>query len=366
VDIDVIDSGLVIGDASSSTTLPWAWVRDHCDDPMSVDPDTRQRRGDTFGNETPGRPEVTFSSDRLGLRWPNGADLSISHSCLAAATTYRRCDPATIADGLGLGDDVTLWHNGADVDTATFDAAEICNDVATRRAFVDAIWRWGVVCIDGCEPGEATVERLAQSIGYVRRTVFGDVWELAAEVTAHQDSAYTKVHLGPHTDGTYLHDAPGLQLFVCQDRDGTGGDSIIVDGFAAASRIADRRALELLSGIDVPGHYVEPGVDLRAERPPLRFDSTGRLVQVSLNNYDRRPFFAGEHDAAFRTAYAEFSHDVDDARRWHHIAWEPGRAMIIDNWRVLHGRTSFTGSRRFLGAYLNHEDLESTRRVLAS
>jgi len=43
-------------------------------------------------------------------------------------------------------------------------------------------------------------------------------------------------------------------------------------------------------------------------------------------------------------------------------AW--GDILIFDNWRAMHGRNSFTGDRHYIGAYLNHEDLESKRRVL--
>jgi len=37
----------------------------------------------------------------------------------------------------------------------------------------------------------------------------------------------------------------------------------------------------------------------------------------------------------------------------------PGRAVIFDNWRVLHGRTAFDGKRRVCGAYLNRDDFYS-------
>ncbi len=35
----------------------------------------------------------------------------------------------------------------------------------------------------------------------------------------------------------------------------------------------------------------------------------------------------------------------------------------MDNWRLLHGRTAYTGGRRFVGMYTNHEDLESAWRL---
>ena len=47
----------------------------------------------------------------------------------------------------------------------------------------------------------------------------------------------------------------------------------------------------------------------------------------------------------------------------HRLQWRrvnpPGDAMLFDNWRVLHGRTAYTGHRHLCGAYINHEDYES-------
>lgn len=41
------------------------------------------------------------------------------------------------------------------------------------------------------------------------------------------------------------------------------------------------------------------------------------------------------------------------------VKMTPGTAMIVDNWRTLHGRSSFTGYRRLCGAYLNMDDYKS-------
>ena len=51
----------------------------------------------------------------------------------------------------------------------------------------------------------------------------------------------------------------------------------------------------------------------------------------------------------------------------HRLQWRrrnpPGEAMLFDNWRVLHGRTAYTGHRHLCGAYINHEDYESRLRL---
>ena len=43
-----------------------------------------------------------------------------------------------------------------------------------------------------------------------------------------------------------------------------------------------------------------------------------------------------------------------DSEFWTQLA--PGTAVVVDNHRVLHGRSAFTGKRRMCGAYLGRDD----------
>ena len=141
---------------------------------------------------------------------------------------------------------------------------------------------------------------------------------------------------------------------------------MLVDGFAAARDLqaANPEAADLLTRFAIRSHYREPGVHLVAERPPLRVDHDGDLAQVSFNNYDRAPLLpdAGLVDAVI-DAYAELRAVITDPARALRHPWRPGRLLVVDNWRCLHGRSAFVGSREFIGCYTNHEDLESAFRV---
>lgn len=46
------------------------------------------------------------------------------------------------------------------------------------------------------------------------------------------------------------------------------------------------------------------------------------------------------------------------------VALEPGTAVIMNNWRVLHGRKGFEGSRRMCGAYISMDDFKSRLETL--
>lgn len=47
---------------------------------------------------------------------------------------------------------------------------------------------------------------------------------------------------------------------------------------------------------------------------------------------------------------------------WNHCM-QPGTVMIYNNWRVLHGRTSFTGKRIFGGCYVSMTEFLSKART---
>ena len=113
----------------------------------------------------------------------------------------------------------------------------------------------------------------------------------------------------------------------------------------------------------MPGQYIGDGAHLMSSRPVFRHDQTGELVQVSFNNGDRAPFLLEpDEQRAFYDALRAFEDLANDERlQWRHVL-APGEAMLFDNWRVLHGRKAYSGTRTLCGAYLNHEDFESRLR----
>jgi trimethyllysine dioxygenase len=46
------------------------------------------------------------------------------------------------------------------------------------------------------------------------------------------------------------------------------------------------------------------------------------------------------------------------------VQLEPGKPLIFDNWRMLHGRTSFIGKRRVCGGYIGMDDFMARWRML--
>lgn len=346
-------------------SLPARWLRDHGDDPGSVDPRSGQRLVDTFAIPADvAAVDVAVDTERAEVRWSDGVTTAHDLDRLRAVVADRRAPRPPLGREITIDRGMVPWSRAPE-EPALLPATVLDDDAAWAGALA-RFRRDGWIMLEGVARGREPIDALAGRIGYPRRTIFGDVWEMRPGADEHLDSAYDTIALDVHTDGTYSHDAPGVIVFSQQERTGEGGASVLVDGFAVARDLSrvDPAAAELLTRFDIRGRYVEPGVDLVAERPVLGVDAGGVLRQVTFNNYDRAPLLPEpEWVDPVIDAYAAFHRLASEPGRALELEWEPGRMLLMDNWRLLHGRTAYTGGRRFVGMYTNHEDLESAWRL---
>lgn len=360
-------SGLrLIWSNDCSQLLPWFWVRDHGTDSQSQHSQTLQRQVDTFSLSARQQAESAVLdqlSQTVILHWNDGQETSITAQRIAQVTGQRIDD-----EQLSAGSSKVYWHKGSMLDKMP---AISCDEVMSSDDgvlnWLMHIDRYGFCLVTGTPATELGTERLAKRIAEAQHTIFGTYWPLSSDLKTHDDSAYTTDFLAPHTDASYHHNAPGLQMFNCIEFDGTGGESIVVDGFAIAQKIQQQRPdlYAVLCNVIVPAHYKEPGVHLAAQRPVISKNRQGQLAQVTFNNYDRSPFILPEQEMnAFYEAYALFSQHSMDQDNWLKIPLRPGTALIFDNWRCLHGRMGYSGRRNFFGCYHDKADYESRIRTL--
>jgi len=342
------------------TRYPWLWLRDHAHDEDTMHPVTQQRQ--LFTAVVPrglrGLSCLVENGDVV-VEW----DVlePVSRVPISFLREHRRArSPRGVLDY-----PVTLW-NASSITTPTVSYDAVMSSDAALAEWLQRTLQYGFCIVDGTPASAADTETLIRRVAYVRETVFGGFWEFQPDMSK-ADTAYSTLELRGHTDSTYSHDAPGFQLLHCLEFNGSGGESTIVDGFAVARRIEAEapELFEVLSTVAVPGQYIGDGAHLMSARPVFRHDHTGRLVQVSFNNYDRAPFLLDEADmVAFYDAIRRFDEIVNEpSMQWRHIL-RPGEALLFDNWRVLHGRAAFTGLRRMCGGYLNREDVDSKLRLL--
>ena len=349
---------VVTWDDGVTTTYPWIWLRDHAHDEETFHPVTMQRNIHTASIDPDiSATEVALSDGDVVISWAGGDSSSLPVHFL---DQYRT--PATASVSLGI--EPLLWDASTIGDGPRTSYDSIMNSDEGMLEWLTNLMTYGFGLAVGVPAsGEATKE-LLERVAYIRRSIFGGFWEFEADMSK-ADTAYTNIELLSHTDSTYCNDAP-VQLLHCLYFEGTGGESTIADSFRVAEELKKEnpRHYEVLSTVLVPGQYIGDGAHLMAMRPLLRHDHEGRLVQVSFNNADRAPFLLpADAMVEFYDALRAFDRLSNEHRlQWRHQL-EPGEAMIFDNWRVMHGRASYSGGRKLCGAYLNHEDVESRIRM---
>ncbi|CAG8544359.1 4592_t:CDS:1 [Diversispora eburnea] len=128
---------------------------------------------------------------------------------------------------------------------------------------------------------------------------------------------------------------------------------------------------QTLSTIPIPSHSAGDSNVLIQPTPfaypILNLDPlTNTLYQIRYNNDDRSTMshLSSNQISEFYDALRKWNELLSNKENEFWFPLYPGRVLIFDNWRILHGRASFVGHRRLIGAYLNWDDYRSKFKVL--
>jgi gamma-butyrobetaine dioxygenase len=212
------------------------------------------------------------------------------------------------------------------------------------------------------------VLEIAASFGFVRETNYGRLFDVRVEPRPG-NLAFTSRRILPHTDNPYRDPAPTLQLLHCLRAAGAGGETGLVDGFAAARelRATDRESFAVIAGTPVPFGYQDADTELRASEPLIQLSPRGRVRGIRFNNRSVQPLrLPYAQVTAFYTAYARWAALLAQPERQLNLRLVPGDCLIFDNTRILHARTAFSGAggRHLQGCYADLDGLASTLAVL--
>ncbi|KAL2114583.1 hypothetical protein VUR80DRAFT_4566 [Thermomyces stellatus] len=379
--VSVTDAGIEVIPESSRqlkrTILPNFWLRDNCRCTSCINQDTRQRNFNTFDLPRDMAPsEVIARSDGLQVKW--SGDGHQSHYPWEFISFYQENDRRG-------NESVNYRYWGAEVEKAppTVDYAEVMDTSGGEKGvaiLTNLIREYGFAFVSNTPHEDASAtEKLLERIAFVRVTHYGGFYDFIPNL-ALADTAYTNLALPAHTDTTYFTDPAGLQSFHLMSHfpppsfegktEELGGKSLFVDGFHAANmlRKEDPKAFDVLTKVKIPWHASgNQGITITPDKkyPVLELDEvTGEVHRIRWNNDDRGvvPFDSGISPTEW----------YDAARKWYSILtrpdvelWtqlKPGKPIIFDNWRVLHGRSAFEGVRRICGGYINRDDFISRWR----
>lgn len=221
-------------------------------------------------------------------------------------------------------------------------------------------FRHGFCIINGTPTKRDSLKTLARRFGYLRETNFGEIFNVEMKPDA-SDLAYTDVALASHTDNPYRDPVPGIQFLHCLRNEVAGGLSTLVDGMAIAERLraeAPEQA-QALEDIDVRFRYVGPTGILEHHGPIIERDHRGLIRHIRLSSrVDYVPAIDPDLLSLFYAGRRRLYELSNDPAYKISFPFKPGLLLMMDNYRLLHGRTAFNGKqghRHLQGGYIDHD-----------
>ncbi|CAJ0963221.1 unnamed protein product, partial [Mesorhabditis belari] len=367
-------------DSGENLCVPLIWLRDHCRAEHSFNHSTHQRKHDCIGIFTRSLTKTEKLENEsiqinptggLTINWADGLKSNFSAEELIKWAMRKPAPPSAQLH--------TWWIGKKMQDLPRIELSQFSMD-----KFVNLFCRFGFVMIDGVPATAEETEALCRRVGIIHDTFFGAFWvfsnksqERSETEEFHEDTAYTSEGIGPHTDGTYFQQSPGIQVFHCLQPATSGGETILLDAFAAADYLKeiDAQAHKTLTTQKIDHHYLESnnrGNDIYSytrEYPVIETDSNGIYRQIRFNPYDRAPMQSlsesiddAEKVVDFYKAYESYSRIILDKDRQLKVMLNPGTVIFIDNFRLLHARTEFQGDRTLCGTYMSRDDFFARAR----
>lgn len=240
-----------------------------------------------------------------------------------------------------------LWDGSlSDLPTVNYQLAR--ENAGERYKMFAHVFEYGFVLLKNVGTLPEETERLARTIGYIRDTHFGPVTDLKLRADLTYISNFPG-HILPHSDETYRHIPTGINIFHCiQPSEDGGGVSMLVDGHTCAARLCaeDPNSFAMLTRLPIQHERLADSEMIRSHHPAFTLDWEGNVTEVRLNERTMSGLSLPEDlmEPAYRALRKAYRIAYDPANRVEHRL-EAGEALLFDNLRVLHGRTSFAGKR---------------------
>ena len=230
-------------------------------------------------------------------------------------------------------------------------------------------YKYGFVIFENVPTQDNFIVNFANSIGSIRRTNFGEFFNVKSKPNPN-DLAYTSLPLAPHTDNPYRKPVPCIQLLHCIENEVDGGLSTLVDGLAVTDELKKENPsfFQILTEIKVRFQFVDDNVVLEDWAEMIQLDENKRLKQVRFSpRLDFVPLMDKEKLELYYAARNKISEMYNSEKFRIEFKLKPGDLLMMDNYRLLHGRTEYNaneGNRFLQGCYIDYDSTEGKLKYL--
>ena len=232
-----------------------------------------------------------------------------------------------------------------------------------------SFYNYGFVIIKDIPTHDNFIVKFANSIGSVRRTNFGEYFNVRSKPDPN-DLAYTSLALAPHTDNPYRKPVPCIQLLHCIESEVTGGFSTLVDGYTVTEDLKKEYFdyYKILSEIKVRFRFIDKEVVLEDWSELIKLDENKDFKQVRFSpRLDYVPILEKDKLDLYYKARKKLSEMYNSDKYRIEFKLSPKDLIMMDNHRLLHGRTAYEtkeGNRFLQGCYIDYDSTEGKLRHL--
>ena len=265
-----------------------------------------------------------------------------------------------------------LWDNKSADDIPVFEYESLQRSQTVLELQI-VVRDYGLAKIRNVPTISDTIVQVGEHFGPIHVNNYGRIFDVKIETNVSLGSN-TGAYLGPHTDESYRHAAPGISFFHCLIASTAGGgESILVDGFKVAESLKqeDPNSFGVLTTVPIFfQRKVLPEENMQSHQRMITTDIDGDVEGIRFTDRTLPPQdLPDQYVEPVYKAIKAFWKICNREQLKHTYFMRPGDLHIFDNQRVLHGRNDFDPSkttRHLQQCSVNRDEFHNTLRTLAA
>ena len=358
--IEINDNKIYLNISKKKTEIHPIWLRERVNGNKYLDKQTDQRLFDPSFLENINIENALIKDNTLELTFNDGANSKYEINKLASEFSDSENLNNTIKQKLW---DSSLKKNPTyTFKDGFFESKEMFD-------LLKYFYEYGFVIVKKLPVKNNFIVKFANSVGSIRPTNFGEYFNVRS-VPKPNDLAYTSLALSPHTDNPYRKPVPCIQLLHCIENEVSGGYSTLVDGFKVANHLKEENLeyFNILTKVKVKFKFTDKDVVLENKGELIELDENKNLKQVRFSTrLDYVPILEKNKLDLYYKARKKIASLYNSEKFRIEFKLAPGDLLMMDNHRLLHGRTVYDSNegKRFLqGCYIDYDSTEGKLRHL--
>jgi len=359
--IEVIQNKVFFDSGSAKKEIHPFWLRERVNGAEYLDKGTQQRLFDpTFLNNNISIKKAHIDEKYLEVNFNDGVNSKIEIDKITSEFSKKDIVISSL--------EKTKWDSSLK-SIKNFEYQENFYESREMYDLLVSFYKYGFVIIKNIPTSENYIVKFANSIGSVRRTNFGEYFDVKSKPDPN-DLAYTSLALAPHTDNPYRNPVPCIQLLHCIESKVSGGLSTLVDGYTVTEDLKNEypEYYKILTEVKVRFRFIDKEVILETIAPLIELHEDGSFKQVRFSpRLDYVPILDKEKLDLYYMARKKLSEMYNSEKYRLEFKLEQKDLMMMDNHRLLHGRTAYEtkeGNRYLQGCYIDYDSTEGKLRHL--